>query len=46
MFQAIEEDKTPEEELSEVEIGPLSEKFQSSDHKYDQRIREENRCVE
>ena len=42
-----EQDKTPEEQLSKMEIGNLPEKrVQSNDHKDDQRTWEKNRCTE
>ena len=40
MFQTKEQDKTPEKQLSEVEIGNLPEKIiQSNDSKDDPRFR-------
>ena len=42
MFQIKEQDETPEEELSEVEIGNLPDRVQGNDHKDDQRTQEKN----
>lgn len=42
MFQTKEQNKTPEEELSEVKTGNLPDRVQDSDQKYDQSTREKN----
>ena len=46
MFQMKEEDKTPEEQLSKVEIANLPKKrVQCNDRKDDTRTREKNGCI-
>lgn len=46
MFQTKQQDKTPEEQLSEVTIGNLPERAQSNDCKNDPRTQEKNECTE
>ena len=44
MFQTKEQDKTPEEKLSEVELNNLLDRVLSNNHEDDLRIQEKNGC--
>jgi len=45
MFQTKEQDKTPEEKLSEVKLSNLLDRVLSNNHEDDLRIREKNGCI-
>ena len=45
MFQTKEQDKTPEEKLSEVELNNLLDRVLSNNHEDDLRIQEKNGCI-